>query len=65
MRSFKSIGGNFISFEDLFKSLKDLTRKQATLLIGIDGCGGSGKSAIAHELAKIWWGFARQGRLCG
>lgn len=50
--SFKSIHGKLISFEDFLESLKNLTRKQATLLMGIDGCGGSGKSTFARELVK-------------
>jgi uridine kinase len=32
--------------------LRTLPRKQTTLLIGIDGCGGAGKSALAQALAQ-------------
>lgn len=32
------------------KSIENTPRKQSTLLIGIDGCGGSGKSTIAKQL---------------
>ena len=33
-----------IDFEQLVKQNNSVSRKQSTLLIAIDGCGGSGKS---------------------
>lgn len=32
--------------------LENLLRKQKTLLIGIDGCGGAGKSALAKQIRR-------------
>jgi uridine kinase len=40
------------SFEWLSSVLDRLSRRHATLLIGIDGPGGSGKSSFAHALAR-------------
>lgn len=34
-------------------TLENLPKKQLTVLVGIDGCGGSGKSTFAKELAKL------------
>ncbi|MFT4416873.1 uridine kinase family protein [Fredinandcohnia humi] len=34
----------------LVRSIDSLHKKQSTLLIGIDGCGGSGKSTFANKL---------------
>ncbi len=45
---------NSTDLEKLNDILKDLPRKQPTLLIGIDGCGGSGKSTLARELANFF-----------
>ncbi|WP_019413968.1 uridine kinase [Paenisporosarcina sp. TG20] len=39
-------------FEHLVESIRKNERKQSTLLIGIDGCGGSGKSTIAQKLKE-------------
>lgn len=50
---YKSIRGDFKSFEQLLIILENLSRKQSTLLVGIDGCGGSGKSTFAKELEKL------------
>ena len=50
---FKSIQGVFTSFEQLITTLSNLPRKQLTLLVAVDGCGGSGKSTFAKELAKL------------
>ncbi|WP_093192902.1 uridine kinase family protein [Salimicrobium halophilum] len=33
--------------------MQSSTKKQATLLIGIDGCGGSGKSTVANKLKEV------------
>ncbi len=41
-----------IDVEKLCDILKELPRKQSTLLIGIDGCGGAGKSTLAKALAS-------------
>lgn len=48
--TFKSIRGAFISFEQLLITLENLERKQSTLLVAVDGCGGSGKSTMAIAL---------------
>ncbi|GAF11744.1 uridine kinase [Bacillus sp. JCM 19045] len=37
-------------FADLVSRINEIPKKQATLLIGIDGCGGSGKSTLATKL---------------
>lgn len=42
--------GDGFSFKRLASSLGEMSRKQSTLLIGIDGCGGSGKSTFAERL---------------
>ena len=49
----KCIRGTFESFEQLLITMENLQRKQSTLLIGVDGCGGSGKSTFAKEIAKL------------
>ena len=51
--NFKYIRGTFESFEQLLITMENLQRKQSTLLIGVDGCGGSGKSTFAKEIAKL------------
>jgi uridine kinase len=51
--NFKSIRGTFKSFEQLLITIENLQRKQSTLLIGVDGCGGSGKSTFAKEIAEL------------
>ncbi|SMQ86757.1 Uridine kinase [Bacillus sp. OV166] len=48
--NFKAIKGEFKTFEQLVKSIDSIPKKQSTLLIGIDGCGGSGKSTFANKL---------------
>lgn len=40
------------SFEQLLESIQETPRKQSTLLIGIDGCGGSGKSTVAAKIKE-------------
>jgi len=40
------------SFEWLSSVLDQLSRRHATLLVGIDGPGGAGKSSFAHGLAR-------------
>ncbi len=42
-----------ISFKNLIALFKTLPRKQQTFLVGIDGCGGSGKSAFAKKLQLV------------
>ena len=51
--NFKYISGIFESFEQLLITMENLQRKQSTLLIGVDGCGGSGKSTFAKEITKL------------
>lgn len=41
---------DFKTFKQVIKSVENMRKKQSTLLIGIDGCGGSGKSYLADEL---------------
>ncbi|MCX7921192.1 MAG: uridine kinase [Clostridia bacterium] len=53
MTAFKSIYGNFKSFTHLLGALESLPKKHSTLLVGIDGCGGSGKSTFAKKLADL------------
>jgi uridine kinase len=50
LMNFKSIKGEYSSYEQLLSWLKTLPRKQSTILVGIDGCGGSGKSTIASKI---------------
>lgn len=49
---FKTKKGEFHNFEELVSSIISMPRKQSTLLIGIDGCGGSGKSTFANEFKE-------------
>lgn len=49
----KSIRGYFISFEDLIFRLTEWPSKQQTLIVGVDGCTGAGKSAFVNKLLKI------------
>lgn len=48
----KTNKGEFQNFEELVSSMNSIPRKQSTLLIGIDGCGGSGKSTFANEFKE-------------
>ncbi|NWQ43248.1 AAA family ATPase [Bacillus sp. EB106-08-02-XG196] len=48
--SFKIKKGEFNNFVQLVRSINSIPKKQSTLLIGIDGCGGSGKSTFANRL---------------
>lgn len=41
---------HFSNFEQLILAIDELPRKQLTFLIGVDGCGGSGKSTFAKEI---------------
>lgn len=38
------------NFQQLVRFLNLIPRKKSTLLVGIDGSGGSGKSILAHKL---------------
>lgn len=44
--------GELDSIERLIKSIGKIPKKQLTLLIGIDGCGASGKSTLANLLKE-------------
>lgn len=44
--------GHFESFETLISDLHSLPTKQSTILVGIDGCGCSGKSTFAKQLKE-------------
>lgn len=46
--------GSTSAFEELLKSLKEMNSKQSTLLIGIDGCGGAGKSTLASKIKETY-----------
>lgn len=48
---FKAIRGPYASLAALLAELDQIPRRQRTLLIGLDGCGGSGKSTCAQVLA--------------
>lgn len=52
MSSFKIIKGQFTTFQDFINVINEKYKNQSTLLIGIDGCGGSGKSTFAHKLKE-------------
>ncbi len=45
---------NSADIENLIDILRAIPRKQSALLIGIDGCGGSGKSRLARTLASAF-----------
>lgn len=42
-----------ISLQRLLLQLSGLPRRHRTLLVGIDGCGGAGKSTLAMRLAAL------------
>jgi len=44
--------GEISYFSQLITLIDSTPRKQSTLLIGIDGCGGAGKSTFANRLSK-------------
>ncbi|MBX9972027.1 AAA family ATPase [Cytobacillus firmus] len=46
----KTKKGEFYNFEQLVRSIDSIPKKQLTLLIGIDGCSGSGKCTFANKL---------------
>lgn len=48
---FPAIRGPYPSLQSFIDQLDRIPRRQQTLLIGIDGCGGSGKSTAARLLA--------------
>lgn len=50
---FRSNRGTFKSFEQLLNTLESLQKKKSTLIVGVDGCGGAGKSTFAEEVAKL------------
>ncbi|MDZ4957248.1 uridine kinase, partial [Clostridium perfringens] len=50
---FKSIRGKFKPFQQLLINMENLQRNQSTILIGVDGCGGSGKSTFSKEIAEL------------
>ncbi len=52
MSDFKIIEGHFNSFQNFVNAINEKSKKQSTLLIGIDGCGGSGKSTFAYKLKE-------------
>ncbi|MGM0921329.1 MAG: uridine kinase family protein [Bacillota bacterium] len=53
MSDFKVIRGQFSSFKEFIRAINDKSKKQSTLLIGIDGCGGSGKSTFADKMKEV------------
>lgn len=40
------------TFDEIVSAMDKTPKKQATMIIGIDGCGGSGKSTLAAKLQK-------------
>lgn len=42
------------SFEEIIREINSKIENGQTLLIGIDGCGGSGKSTIADKIKEIF-----------
>ncbi len=40
-------------YDTLLAALQQVPRKSSTLLVAVDGCGGSGKSTFAHKLAAL------------
>ncbi|MBJ8153865.1 AAA family ATPase [Bacillus cereus] len=48
--NFKTKKSELNNIEQLVRSINSISKKQSTLLIGIDGCGGSGKSTFANKL---------------
>ncbi|MFZ5816475.1 MAG: uridine kinase family protein, partial [Bacillota bacterium] len=49
---FPSLRGPYGSFSEFLAGLEGLPRRRRTLLVGIDGCGGSGKSTCGRLLAE-------------
>ncbi|WP_446715640.1 uridine kinase family protein [Bacillus sp. OTU530] len=50
---FVSNNNQMCSFSELLDTIEKLPKKQETILVGIDGCGGSGKSTFANTLQTI------------
>ncbi|MFS0862542.1 uridine kinase [Fredinandcohnia sp. 179-A 10B2 NHS] len=48
--SLVTIQGSILSYQELADRILALPRKRNTLLIGVDGCGGSGKSTFGRKL---------------
>lgn len=48
--NFNAKQGDVNNIEQLISSINSISKKQSTLLIGIDGCGGSGKTTLANKL---------------
>ncbi|CAM4000844.1 putative uridine kinase [Lederbergia lenta] len=46
----KAINGQSIYLNQLELTLNSIPKKQLTRLIGIDGCGGSGKTTFAEKV---------------
>lgn len=42
-----------LSFDWLLNKLNSLSKKQSTLIVGVDGCGASGKSTFTRKAARI------------
>lgn len=52
--NYKVKKGEFRTLEEMVKALDHLPRKHSTLLIGIDGCGGAGKSTLAKLVKEAY-----------
>lgn len=50
--NFISKKGGFYTFEQWVKSIDKISKRQSTLLIGIDGSGGSGKSTLPEKIKE-------------
>ncbi len=44
---------SFNSYEQLLAQFLSMPRKRSTLLVGIDGCGASGKTSFAQKIAAL------------
>ncbi|MCC5912647.1 MAG: uridine kinase [Clostridiaceae bacterium] len=51
---FKNAREEYVSYNNLISKIFNLPKKQKTLLIGIDGCGGAGKSTFAKKLSEAY-----------
>lgn len=53
MCDMKLVRGTVNSFKEFMETISEITKMQSTLVIGIDGCGGSGKSTFADKMKEV------------